>query len=331
MTVDDIHRLMAGLGGSAQLIETHISWVILWDELAYKIKKPVHFSFLDFSTAEQRRLCCEQELQLNRRLAPTVYLEVVPICLSGDCIGWDVTGEVVDYAVKMRRLDAEMEMDRMLPAGRIDAAYMRVLAAKIADFHLQADVIHTPQAASAAAYQADFNDILGQSETIMKWLGMDAVRELEEVVARSDDFLQRHAAHIAARTEASWVRDVHGDLHAHNIFAYPDPVIFDCIEFNPHFRQIDVLNEVAFFCMDLEVTGYEELANVFLEAYLQRCPAMPTQADRELFNWFKAYRANVRAKVTALRLAQAPAETCEALVREMGGYLGRIGGWEISN
>jgi uncharacterized protein len=318
----DIQCLLAGCDGDAQLIETHISWVILTGAYAYKLKKPVQFSFLDFSTIAQRQLYCAQELALNRRLSPTVYLSVLPICQAEGRIGWDVAGEVIDYAVQMRRLDAALEMDRMLAAGRIDAAYMELLARKIADFHLLADVITTPKAASVEAYRADFNDILGQSATIGRALGAEAVRVLEMIVAQSDDFLLRHAAHIAARTEAAWVRDVHGDLHARNIFAYPDPVIFDCIEFNAHLRQIDLLNEVAFFCMELEATGFGELAEVFLAAYLAACPAMPDPRDRALFGWFKAYRANVRAKVAALRAAQAPDD--KALAAEMACYLGMI-------
>jgi uncharacterized protein len=308
MNSADIQCLIAGLGGAPQLIETHISWVILVDDWAYKLKKPLQFSFLDFSDMEKRGLYCRKELALNCRLAPTVYLEVVPVYQLGDRISWDDLGadaRVIDHALKMRRLDASMEMDRMLAAGKIDLAYMAVLAAKIAAFHATATVISNPAQGSAESYQADFNDVLGQSTVMADLLGAAAATRLARIVGISDRYLAHHGAHIAARLAGGMVRDVHGDLHAHNIFAYPDPIVFDCIEFNDHFRQIDVLNEVAFCCMDLEATGFDAHAAAFLAAYLQASGAVQDPASALLFLWFKCYRANVRAKVTSLRAVQA--------------------------
>jgi uncharacterized protein len=322
MNSADIQCLIAGLEGTPQLIETHISWVILVDDWAYKLKKPLQFSFLDFSDMEKRGLYCRKELELNCRLAPTVYLEVVPVYQSGASISWNDLGVdacVIDHALKMRRLDASMEMDRMLAAGKIGLTYMAVLADKIAAFHATATVISNPAQSSAESYQADFNDILGQSAVIADLLGAAAATRLARIVGISDRYLARHALLIAARLAGGMVRDVHGDLHAHNIFAYPDPIVFDCIEFNDHFRQIDVLNEVAFCCMDLEATGFDAHAAAFLDAYLHASGVVQDAGSTMLFLWFKCYRANVRTKVAALRASQAGPST--EITSELACYL----------
>ncbi len=323
MTATEIACLVESLPHGTRMVETHISWVILTDEFAYKLKKPVQYSFLDFSDLDKRQLNCQRELELNCRLAPTVYLQVVAVHQMDDIFlladRQAVGGPIVDYALKMRRLDTAMEMDLMLAHGKIDLAYMQVLARCVADFHRTAKVISAPQQSSADGYRSDFNDILGQSAVFEAGLGMDAGARLASVATASDRFLQAHADAIALRGATGLVRDVHGDLHARNIFAYPEPIIFDCIEFNAHFRQIDVLNEVAFFCMDLEATGFEAHADAFLKAYLIAFPAMQGREDRLLFTWFKCYRANVRAKVAALRALQMPGEP--SVVAEMQLYL----------
>jgi aminoglycoside phosphotransferase family enzyme len=131
--------------------------------------------------------------------------------------------------------------------------------------------------------------------------------------------LETHSALIHQRLTDGFIRDVHGDLHTRNIFAYPDPVVFDCIEFNDHFRQIDVLNEVAFLCMDLEANGFSGLSAAFLETYASETSAMQGRGERLLFVWFKCYRANIRAKVTALGAAQAGDHP--AAKQEMERYL----------
>jgi uncharacterized protein len=326
MNENDIRALMAKMKGRTELVETHISFIVLTRDLVYKIKKPERFSFLDFSTLERRKHFCERELELNRRLAPEMYLGVVPIYRgrvgdhsgSGSVSEEGLSGEaeVVEYALVMKRMDTRMEMDRMLERGAIDGDYLRLLARKIAAFHTRAEVVHAPSQCNSLSYQADFNDILTQEEVFAAHLGHGSVERLHAVVAASDHYLHHHAALISQRLKDGMIRDVHGDLHTRNIFAYPDPVIFDCIEFNDHFRQIDVLNEVAFFCMDLEAMGKFKMAEVFLEGY-----GAKGESEREdlLFVWFKCYRANVRAKVNALRAGQAHALPQAAM--EMERYL----------
>ena len=254
MTPLEINALMTSLEGRPELIETHISFVILAGEFAYKIKKPVKFSFLDFSTLQKREECCRRELQLNRRLASEIYLDVVPVCKNGEaffvCEAETEIGTAVDYAVKMKRLDANLEMDRMLSKGRINSEYLKVLARKIADFHRGAAVIRATSQSNPSNYKADFEDILVQTPVFERLLGSTAKERLEKVVEASAHYLETHADLIQQRLLDGCIRDLHGDLHSRNIFAYPDPVVFDCIEFNDHFRQFDVFNEVAFLCME---------------------------------------------------------------------------------
>jgi aminoglycoside phosphotransferase family enzyme len=303
-----IRQWMQSLPGTPRLIETHISYVVLTDEFAYKVKKPRKYSFLDFSSVAKRKHYCICELELNSRLAPVVYLAVVPLCMSGHDIVLRIDKRCprpIDHALKMKRLDASLEMDRMLDKGQIAVEYMTVLATKIAAFHSSATIISNPQQGAAASYRADFNDILGQAHAFAKLEGEHAIVRLKAIVATSDHYLETHDKLITTRLKEGFVRDVHGDLHSRNIFAYPDPVIFDCIEFNDHFRQIDVLNEVAFLCMDLEAMGFDGHAAAFLKAYLALMPVMRDRSERMLFTWFKLYRANVRAKVNALRARQS--------------------------
>ncbi|MFN8395238.1 MAG: hypothetical protein U0176_11370 [Bacteroidia bacterium] len=323
MNRGDALRLMQGLSGAPELVETHSSLVILAEEIAYKIKKDVHFSFLDFSTVELRRQDTVRELELNRRLAPEVYLDVVNVCAEGELLRLGMPGEecanVVDHALRMKRLDREMEMDKVLERGEVTGAFLEILAAKVAAFHNGALVIREGSQATPEGYASDFNDILQEEEIFRQQLGNQAVESLRAVVAVSDHFLETHSHHIAERLESGWVRDVHGDLHTRNIFAYADPVIFDCLEFNAHFRQIDVLNEVAFLCMDLESRGFAAFSQQFIDAYDRALHAFQTPEDRNLFVWFKCYRANVRAKVAAIRASQAT--DIQSLKSEMASYL----------
>ncbi len=324
MTDKEIQQLARQLDGFEALIETHISWVILGQKYAWKIKKPMKYTFLDFSEVEKREEICWKEVQLNRRLAPDVYLDVAKVCqLDNELVLLDSNcscQNILDYAVKMRRLDASLEMDKQLAAGNIKTSDIEVLANIVAKFHQKAKVISTAKQGDAKIYKNDFNDILGQTE-VFNAVSPDAIQDLETTVAISDAFLASHSKLIQTRLAAGFVRDVHGDLHARNVFAYPTPIIFDCIEFNDHFRQIDVLNEIAFFCMDLEANGFDALSESFLSTYLQAFPAMQEKGSADLFIWFKCYRANIRAKVNALRSAQAKGQQKAKANQQMLHYL----------
>jgi len=284
-----------------RLIETHISWVILAGDYAYKLKKPLDLGFLDFSTLDKRLSCCREEIRLNRRLAADIYLDVVAI--TGDAeaprVGGD--GPVLEWAVKMRAFPAEATLDREaeLAAEQIDA-----IAERIAAFHDAAEV--TPEASpygTADAVMAPVAANFSQLRALLP-LAADAGRaaQLDRLQAWSLAAGARLRAHFAARKAGGRVRECHGDLHLGNI-AWVDgaPLIFDAIEFNAGLRHIDVLNEIAFLVMDLLHRGREALAWRCLNRYLEHTG---DYAGLAALPYYQVYRALVRAKVAAILASQ---------------------------
>lgn len=283
----------------AIVVETHISLLILDEQVVYKFKKGVQFSFLDFSTLEKRHFYCEKELALNRRLAAEMYLEVVPVRRNkqGLCVGTE-EGEIVDYGVKMRRLDNSRQMNLLLEQEKVTLPQLQQLAWQLARFHTHATRIKKDIAVEVM--QRDFADILKLSDQVRTYWGPAAEKALIEAVDRSAVFLNKHSKRLQQRTEEGFVVDGHGDLHASNIFLTDPPVIFDCIEFNDHLRQIDVLNEIAFLCVDLDFFGFPDGANYFVKAYADQYPCMPDPVDHPILAYFRRYRANVRFKISLL-------------------------------
>ena len=288
---------------NGKLLETHISWVILTKQFAFKIKKKMQYSFLNFSSLEKRKFYCERELLLNARFTD-IYKEVLPIKRKGNnlYIG-DGIGETIDYTVRMKRLQTAKQMDHLLQKNRVNKAQIKVLAKKIADFHQRTNIIYTPFNKEQAKNK--FNDILSVVDWIKINLGNSYADLIEKAVMSSNTFLDQNEQYIAKRIKQGFWRDGHGDLHSKNIFLYKDPVIFDCIEFNDAFRQMDVLNEVAFFCMDLEAFQRNDLSKQFMQTYLELFPCMKNQNEEKLFVYYKCYRTNVRAKVNTLRGMQS--------------------------
>ncbi|MDO8368759.1 MAG: phosphotransferase [Saprospiraceae bacterium] len=308
MTADNIHQIMSeglfpGLKSGVSLVETHISWVILTDEFAFKIKKPVRFDFLDFSTLELRRHFCEEELRLNRRLAPQMYLQVLPVSIGG--IG---EGQLpaMDYALQMHRMDNTREMDKLLAVKGVDARDMEYLAALLAKFHLQ-NRLDSSLPYHPAEDAHDFADLYALESDLEALQGSDAklLRTWAETIPA---FLYKHTTRSEARIRSGFWVEGHGDLHSRNIFLpkKETPVVFDCLEFNAHFRRLDVLSELAFLCMDLEFYGRKDLVKAFLEAYTHHWACFENAEDSQLFTYFKAYRANVRLKIALLSLRQHP-------------------------
>lgn len=315
MTREEINKLIATGDFSVPcidpvLVETHISWVIICSAFVFKIKKPIHYSFLDFSTPVLRRHFCEREIELNRRLAGDMYLEVVQVReASGKPSIGHPDGEIIDYAVKMRRMDRERQMDVLLRSRSVGKANVVQLARQIADFHKKTEVILDKDILDV---QEKFNDLAEERDFLTESLGHWSREYIDRSVDQSDAFLSTNEELLSMRLEEGFVRDCHGDLHSRNIFLLPMPVIFDCIEFNDDYRQIDVLNEVAFLCMDLEAFGREDLSSVFVAAYNELLPAIRNEKERCLFTYYKGYRANVRAKVNSLR-AREPEQRKKAL------------------
>ncbi|HTN06833.1 hypothetical protein [Agriterribacter sp.] len=289
--------------GKRELMETHISWVILCDRFVYKIKKPVHYSFVDFSTLALRLYYCNREIELNKRLTQNVYIEVLPVnkWRNKIIIGGN-KGAIIDYAVKMYRLDTKKRMDKLLIQHVVTEPDIKKLAEKIAFFHNKTTIIYQKNLLNI---REKFNDLEGEKEYLSEQLGSSFSTIIGRAVEFSNAFLNKNKALIAKRLRDGFYRDCHGDLHSRNIFLLPDPVPFDCIEFNDDFRKIDVLNEVAFLCMDLDAFDRKDLSALFLEYYNHFFPAMKTAGRRELFIYYKSYRANIRAKVNALRAKSA--------------------------
>jgi len=304
MTKEEIGKLVAK--GSfpqscldPEIVETHISWVILCDEYVFKIKKPILYSFLDFSTLEKRRFFCGQEVELNRRLAPEVYVDVLPIFERNALFSIGGTeGQVVDYAVWMRRMDGQRQMSVLLKEDKVSKKDIQRLAEEVALFHQDATVIHEKDVFDV---QQKFNDLDDERSFVKERLGDAAYRAITKAIKVSDAFIDGHHHLLRSRLQAGCYRDCHGDLHSRNIFLLDRPVIFDCIEFNDDYRYVDVLNDVAFLCMDLDAYQRHDLSDYFMQVYTTIFPCMKVAEEKKLFIYYKAYRANVRAKVNCLR------------------------------
>ncbi|MFZ5484999.1 MAG: AAA family ATPase [Pseudomonadota bacterium] len=288
---------------AVRLIETHISWVLLAGDYAYKIKRPVDFGFLDFSSLDKRHACCVEEIRLNQRLAPSTYLDVVPVTRSG----LRGHGDVLDWAVRMRAFPAEATLDR---ATRLTAAQIDAIAERIADFHralppCPADCPYgSPEAVIGPAL-----DNFRQISALLPRLGAapDHAARLAALAAWTQARHERLHAHFAARKRDGFVRECHGDLHLGNIawLSTPsgdgEPLIFDCLEFNPDLRHIDVISELAFLAMDLHAHDRPDLAWRLLDRYLTRTGDF---AGLAAYRDYAVYRALVRTKVAALRADQ---------------------------
>jgi aminoglycoside phosphotransferase family enzyme len=286
------------------LIETHISWVILSDVFAYKIKRPVRFSFLDFTTLDQRHQYCLHEVLLNQRLTKGIYLGIVPVRQSGSSITMtNSKGTVIDYAVKMRRIPGDRQMDIMLRKGLVTPYHIEQISEQLAVFHASARVMDT--APDVELMLADFTDLSNCVDLISSRFGTEGLRCLEKGITCAATFLHVHTARIQERHALGFVIDGHGDLHSKNIFLLDSPVIFDCIEFSDHLRHVDVLDELAFFSLDLELLGYQDLATHFLEHYNALNPCILNGEDMQLFSYYKLYRAGVKLKINCIKAEAA--------------------------
>ena len=284
-----------------ELIETHISWVILTGDFAYKIKKPVNFGFLDFSTLQKRKYFCQQELHLNRRLAAGIYLEVVAITGTSDEPHIAGSGEIFEYAVKMAQFPQSAQLDNMLAAGELKLEHMDVIARMIADFHQSTDV------ATGAMDYGNLETIYQPVEENFRQIEvhLNSERYTDRLATLSQwskaAFTERQTL-MAKRKTDGFIRHCHGDMHLRNmLWLDGEPMAFDCIEFNERLSWIDVISEVAFLVMDLQHRRQAQLANHFLNSYLE---VTGDYAGLSVLPFYLCYRALVRAKVNALRLKQ---------------------------
>jgi uncharacterized protein len=287
-----------------EMRQTHISWVFLVGDFVYKVKKPLHLAFLDYSTLELRRHFCHEEVRLNRRLAPQVYLGVVPILRRA--AGFEVcalegsasSAEVVEeYAVLMRRLPEERMLDRLLRRQGADAVPIDSIAERLAGFHRGCSVGAAQRWGTADAVRELVLANLRETDPFVGDTLRLADRELVEHAELG--FIEAHRDLLAGRVKRGFVREVHGDLRPEHICLTDDGVvIFDCIEFSERFRTCDVASEIAFLTMELDFLGFPELAEDLGRAYSAR------SADDEiksLLPFYGAYRAYVRGKVESLK------------------------------
>lgn len=310
---------MANVNERVALIETHISYVLLTGRVAYKIKKAVNLGFLDFRSLEARRHYCEEELRLNRRFAPKVYLDVVPITgsIEAPVIGGE--GAIIEYAVKMREFAQDALASRLLVRGALTVTDVDALAVKVAAAHASAGVVAgdgpfgAPGNVLAVALR-NFTETRPLLESEAEHADLDALARWAKC-----EYACRAAA-MLRRRDLGFVRECHGDLHLGNIACVDGELtIFDCIEFDEEMRWIDVMSEVAFTVMDLRNRGRPDFAHRFLNAYLE------ITGDYDglcVLRFYLVYRALVRAKITRLRAAQLTVgEAKTAVLAQYGGYL----------
>lgn len=290
-----------------ELIETHISWVFLAGPFAYKIKKPCSLGFLDFSTLEKRQHFCNEELRLNRRFAPDIYLEVIKIGREGQhlVIG---TEPVVEYAVKMKRFPQNMLLDQVLGAGNLSVEHLQLFAVEMADLHNRAPVL-----AGAVPYdpiQMILQPVLQNFDQLRPLLTESELAEKVDTVEQwSRQMFEQLGPIMRMRHQDRFVRECHGDVHLGNMVLQDDvSILFDCIEFSENLRWIDVVNDIAFFLMDLDDRGVSSFGWVFLDHYMR---LTGDYSGLALLQFYKVYRAMVRAKVAFLHLAQTEQDSAE--------------------
>lgn len=279
------------------LKQTHLSWIVLTGSFAYKVKKPVHFDFVDASTLERRLHLCQEELRLNRRFAPGLYLDVVPITREADGLRVGGAGEPVEYAVRMHEFDEEQELGSRLERSAVTPQGMADLARLLADAHAGADAAMPDS--RFGSLQAVRQPMLDNFSLLRARLSdPHQLQQLARLEAWTRRSLSRLEPVIESRRRSGRVRECHGDLHARNIVWWEDRWLpFDCLEFDPGLRWIDVMSDAAYLYMDLVSRSREDLASNFLSRYLE---ASGDYEGLRLLHLYCSYRALVRAKVDAL-------------------------------
>jgi len=278
---------------AVELVQTHISFVLLAGEFVYKFKKPVDFGFLDFSTLDKRKACCEQELILNRRLSPDIYLGLVRVTAEADNLALDGGGEVVEYGVKMVRMPEERMMSRIIGRGELNHGHIESLVRILVPFYERAE--RSAEIDRYGTAESVAVNVLENFDQTRDFIGNGALsrEQFDSISAYARSFLARDEL-FAARIAAGRIRDCHGDLYSANICLADKVYIYDCIEFNRRFRYCDVASDVAFLAMDLDFHGLEELAALFIDLFVK---ASGDDSLMDMLNFYTCYRAYVRGKI----------------------------------
>jgi aminoglycoside phosphotransferase family enzyme len=281
-----------------EFIETHISLLFLTGNHVYKLKKPVDFGFLDFTSLEKRKLFCEQEVKLNRRLSPDIYLAVVRITQEGNRISLDGKGELVEYAVKMKQIPEEFLMDKLLKRRQVTPKMIEAVSEKLVKFYFNAETNDLIRGfAKPERVKQDTDENFEQTE---KYIDVTIPRQVyEEVRSKTNEFLETKREIFYQRIASDRIRDCHGDLRLEHIFYGEEIAIFDCIEFNERFRYTDTAADIAFLAMDLDYHDRQDLSEHLIRAFIGE------SGDHELvdvLDFYKCYRSYVRGKVESFRL-----------------------------
>jgi aminoglycoside phosphotransferase family enzyme/predicted kinase len=281
-----------------ELTQTQMSFVFLTGDYVYKIKKPVNLGYLDYTTLEKRLFFCRQEIELNKRLSPEIYLDVVPIKMHQGQYHLGGTGDTIEYAVKMKQLPRDRTMDVLLNHGQVTTEMVQQVAARLAPFHDMAAT--NTQISGFGRLDAIMININENYLQTAKYQDISISPAFyKHIQEYNNKFTDSHRQLFQERIEGGRIRDCHGDLHCAHICFNNGIYIFDCIEFNDRFRYCDVASEVAFLAMDLDRYQRTDLSRAFIDAYISNSKDDTLYA---LLKFYKCYRAYVRGKVESFKL-----------------------------
>ncbi len=301
-----------------RLVQTHISYVILAGEYVYKFKKPVDFGFLDFTSLEKRHSCCRQELLLNRRLSPEIYLGLVTVTDKNGVFALDGEGEIVEYGVKMARMPEERMMVNVIRAGQLEKKHIDALVDVLVPFYSQAE--HNGEIDRYGRADAVAINVLENFDQTREFVGGEALstNQFDTISGYARHFLTQQEL-FDQRIGEEKIRDCHGDLYSANICLADKVYIYDCIEFNQRFRYCDVASDIAFLAMDLDFHGLEELSVRLIDRFVE---ASQDSSLRGVLDFYKCYRAYVRGKIGLFTAGDPAVEegVRQACTNDAAGY-----------
>ncbi len=281
-----------------ELIQTHISYVIVVGDFVYKFKKPINFSFLNFSTLEKRKFYCKQELSLNCRLCPEIYLDLVTVTLDGEFFKLNGSGEVVEYGIKMVRMPEHRMMNRVMEASRLVKGDLDRIIATLIPFYQRVE--EDEKIKEFGRSQAVAVNVLENFHQTERFAGGDVLQRSQfEQIKRYSRKILGDENLFEERIATGKIHDCHGDLHSANICLADKVYIFDCIEFNDRLRYSDVVADIAFLAMDLDFHGLEEFSTYFTENFMQ---GTADNSMHKVLDFYKCYRAFVRGKICLLTI-----------------------------
>lgn len=284
---------------SVQLLQTHISYVALTGKYTYKVKKPVNFGFLDFSTLDKRKFYCEEELRLNKRLSPDIYLEVLPITQKGNTLELNGDGTIVEYTLKMKEFPQKFIMTNMLQQGKITEETIDQLCTILVHFYgTQGHSDDVTKFGEIFIVKQNINENFDQTKPMINiTVPKETFMYIKEATER---FFKKKKEIFEQRMKEGWITECHGDLHSGNIVVTEDAIfIFDCIEFNDRFRYCDVASDIGFLAMDLDYLNHPYLSSYLIKQFIEKSGDAGVYG---VLNFYKSYRAFVRGKVHGFQL-----------------------------